>query len=379
MTTLSAGLIVKDEEKNIHTTLNSLLHNNIPIIHNLIIVDTGSKDNTKEVIEKWCNLNKVKCYMKDIEWIDDFSHARNQLLKFADTLTDWIVLLDASDELKNAFYLKEALKVDKHRLSKIIGFNVKQQWQIAHEKVEYLNVRLIRTKSKWKYHEKVHEYIFSPLLKQKDKYKLANLNDVIVYQNRDTDNGKTTKRLERDKNVLLEEINNNPKNKRAYFYLGQTYKCMHDYPNAFKYYNMRSQMGGFLEEVYQSYFNCAVLFKMSLMYNQSKENNDFIWSQALYFFDKSLCVFDELYRVEPLLEMTEYYIKFEKYDIAFEYCKKAIEQPYPIKHVLFVSRNSYDKFRYELMIKILDVIGKEKHKELYEMCKSKLNYLVSIS
>ncbi len=389
MTTLSVGMIVRDEAKNILTSLNSLIFEKIPIIDNVIIVDTGSKDNTKEIIRNWCEEHKVKYYIGDSEWTNDFSEARNKLLKFAESLTDWLLLLDASDEVKDGQYLKIALKHEKHKLAKVIGFNLRQIWKVKEENTEYRNIRLIRMKGKWKYYEPVHEYIKSSLIKSSSKYKLGNIKDTYIYQNRDTDGDKSEKRFARDVEILSKVIKKDPTNERAYFYLAQTYKCMRNFPESFKYYQKRSEMGGFKEEVYQSLYNCAMLFKMSMIKDDSEagvKNRNFMWDKCMFYFGKSLEVFLPLKRVEPLVEIAQYFYMFSEDGIvngdqlylqmAYQYCLEAVNQKYPEDQMLFISKYAYDKFRYELMLNILkkmepdsDIIGnKDKYKELYHMC-----------
>jgi glycosyltransferase involved in cell wall biosynthesis len=73
MASLSVCMIVRDEENLLPKSLNSIL----PLMDELVIVDTGSKDQTKEIAQKFTN----KVY--DFEWIEDFAKARNFGLKFA--------------------------------------------------------------------------------------------------------------------------------------------------------------------------------------------------------------------------------------------------------------------------------------------------------
>ena len=64
---LSLCMIVKDEGKTLERCLNSVKS----FINEIIIVDTGSKDNTVEIAKKF----NAKIYK--FKWIDDFSAARN--------------------------------------------------------------------------------------------------------------------------------------------------------------------------------------------------------------------------------------------------------------------------------------------------------------
>lgn len=87
MATISLCLIVKNEEQNLDHCLSSI--EGIP--DEIIIVDTGSTDRTKEIAAKWTQ------HIYDFEWIDDFSAARNESFKYA--TKDYILWLDADDIL----------------------------------------------------------------------------------------------------------------------------------------------------------------------------------------------------------------------------------------------------------------------------------------
>lgn len=87
MITISLCLIVKNEEATLERCLSSIKD----IVDEIIIVDTGSSDNTKTIAKKFTN------QVFDFEWINDFSAARNYAFSLA-TL-DYILWLDADDVL----------------------------------------------------------------------------------------------------------------------------------------------------------------------------------------------------------------------------------------------------------------------------------------
>lgn len=91
-------MIVKNEEENILRFLN----HHKKLANEIIVVDTGSTDNTKKI----CVENGAKVY--DFEWCDDFSEARNESLKHA--TGDWILVLDA-DEFLSAKDMYKILKL----------------------------------------------------------------------------------------------------------------------------------------------------------------------------------------------------------------------------------------------------------------------------
>ena len=86
---LSLCMIVKDEERFLPACLESVRG----LVDELIIVDTGSSDKTKEIAQRF--INKVGGKLLDFVWINDFSAARNESLKHA--TGDWILVLDADE------------------------------------------------------------------------------------------------------------------------------------------------------------------------------------------------------------------------------------------------------------------------------------------
>lgn len=87
MITISLCMIVKNEEQVLARCLDSIKD----LMDEIIIVDTGSTDKTKEIARKYTD----KIY--DFEWIDDFSAARNESFKYA--TMDYIYVADADEVL----------------------------------------------------------------------------------------------------------------------------------------------------------------------------------------------------------------------------------------------------------------------------------------
>lgn len=110
MLKLSLCMIAKDEESVIGRCLKSAL--NSGAIDEIILVDTGSTDETKKIAARY----GAKVY--DFPWINDFSAARNH--SFAKATGDYILWLDADDYIdeenaKKLFDLKS--QIEKKRVS----------------------------------------------------------------------------------------------------------------------------------------------------------------------------------------------------------------------------------------------------------------------
>lgn len=89
MATISLCMIVKNEEAVLKRCLDSIFD----LMDEIIIVDTGSTDNTKKIASAYTN----KIY--DFKWIHDFSAARN--FSFSKANMDYIYVADA-DEVVDA-------------------------------------------------------------------------------------------------------------------------------------------------------------------------------------------------------------------------------------------------------------------------------------
>jgi len=82
---LTLAMIVKNEGERLAECLSSVG----PIVDEIVVVDTGSTDNTIEVAQRF----EAKTF--SYEWSDDFSAARNESLRHA--TGDWVIVLDADE------------------------------------------------------------------------------------------------------------------------------------------------------------------------------------------------------------------------------------------------------------------------------------------
>nr|WP_027872029.1 glycosyltransferase [[Eubacterium] cellulosolvens] len=98
-------MIVKNEERSIERSLSAVA----PLVNDMVIVDTGSTDRTKDIVKRIGNRHAggtLRLY--DYEWQDDFSAARNFALEKSDTdgAADYNLVLDA-DEYLQPFLMRE--------------------------------------------------------------------------------------------------------------------------------------------------------------------------------------------------------------------------------------------------------------------------------
>ena len=209
MAKLSLCMIVKDEEKNLPGCLECIKE----VVDEIIIVDTGSTDNTIKIAKDY----GAKVYYFD--WCDDFSAARNESLKYA--TGDYIIWLDADDriekeEIEKLIELKNRLPKDKNKAYalKITNF---------YKEETCYQIRIFPNLSKIRFEGRVHEQVSSVLSRLKIPTHLEDINILhLGYKNPYINR----KKGERNLRLLLEELKANPNNWMTHYFLGQTYKFL---------------------------------------------------------------------------------------------------------------------------------------------------------
>ncbi|HPF70360.1 MAG TPA: glycosyltransferase family 2 protein, partial [Candidatus Krumholzibacteria bacterium] len=86
--TVSLCMIARDEESRIGTALKSVL----ALVDEVVVVDTGSSDNTRIIAEGY------GARVVDAAWSDDFAAARN--VGLGEVTSDWVLVLDADEYLQ---------------------------------------------------------------------------------------------------------------------------------------------------------------------------------------------------------------------------------------------------------------------------------------
>ena len=90
---VSAVIIVFNEERCINRCINSIINK----VDEIVIVDTGSTDNTMNLIKEYNNEN-IKLY--NFQWNNNFSEARNFAKSKANN--DWIFFIDADEYIEDS-------------------------------------------------------------------------------------------------------------------------------------------------------------------------------------------------------------------------------------------------------------------------------------
>lgn len=148
MISISLCIIVKDEEEVITRCLESIKDS----VDEIIIVDTGSTDETKNIVRKYTD----KVF--DFDWIDDFSEARN--FSFSKATKDYILWLDADEFIDNEN--KTKLLALKSEITDEIDIISMQTWlcmENNNPEVILKRNRLVKRSKNYKWIGVIHEYI----------------------------------------------------------------------------------------------------------------------------------------------------------------------------------------------------------------------------
>lgn len=349
---LSAGptigllMMVKNEGQHMLTSLRTVVN----VVDAVIIYDTGSTDNTIEVIQNFCQEHKINLYLIQGTFVD-FSTSRNVSLAYAEKINvHYLLLLDSSDELRGGNELKEFAKEMYTQV--YTGFLTCQQW-LSGQMDKYYNVRFIKNRTNWKYRGSVHEWIVDTTTPTDEPvYPIFRmLDNIVLYQDRTKDGGKSEARFSRDKELLLNEYKSiTDKSKHTYsrsiFYLAQTCECLGHLEEALYYSKLRlSITTGFEEELFHSYMRCANV--------SQKLGHD--WDDVAKWYIKAYEDFD---RAEPLVRLAEHYMEQKKWSMAYMFIRQACELSYPTQLILFVDNGVYEYYRWHVMAFVASWVGK---------------------
>ena len=325
-------IMVKNEEARLSATLDSV----IGTVDSIVAYDTGSTDDTIGILKRFAKNNNIPLRLKEGEFVD-FSTSRNVSLSFADTFSDidFLLLLDCNDEIKGGEGLRKFCEEYKHNTD-VTSYHVRQEWWTGITgSISFYTLRLLKPRTGWRYTGVVHEYIRN--IKGLPTYSVKVDQSTVIYQDRTKDDNKSLKRFSKDKELLLKEHEINPKDTRTIFYLAQTYGCLHEHEDAFKYYYMRSKMEGFSEEVFFSLLRCGELLE---------KIKDRPWEDSMKFYIQAL---EHSKRVEPAMRIAEHYKGCGEWILAYTFADLACNMKYPKDCVLFVNRHKYEYERWHLL------------------------------
>lgn len=276
MIPISVCIITKNEEVNIEKCLAPLA----PYPFEIIVVDTGSTDRTKEVALKYTD----KIY--DFEWCDDFSAARNFSLSKASH--NYILVLD-SDEFLTEMDINEIYRlIEEH--PKAVGMLLRNNYYESQGTISNFPDRVERLFHKRYYYYKftIHEQVTNIKTDGTvfERYDIPLTLDHAGYCDQSPE-AKLAK-AERNNRLLFKEIEKDPNEPYFYFQVAQSYNFIDDYENAYLYYKKTFELPLIVDQLWvqmmaSSYINAmnhtgraneAILF-FEQCYDDFATNADF--------------------------------------------------------------------------------------------------------
>lgn len=245
--TLCLNMIVKNEAHIIEDTLENLC--TYFDFDYWVIADTGSDDNTEEMIKNFFTKRNIPGELLKHKW-RDFGFNRTLSLEAAYNKSDYILFWDADDKMKGEFPLKQLEPKKMYYLKKSHGIS------------NYVPL-LVSNRVKWQYKGVLHEYLdnIEPISLQDKYWVLGN------YEIKHDANGSSYN--DPDKYIkhgrLLEKAYNEEENEflknRYAFYCAQSYKDCNEIDKAIKWYVIVSkQKNSWVQEKYYSHLMLGKLF-----------------------------------------------------------------------------------------------------------------------
>lgn len=219
---ISVCMIAKNEEKNIEKCLAAVK----PYGFEVVVVDTGSTDRTKEIAARYTD----KVF--DFVWIDDFSAARNFSLEQASN--DYVLYIDCDEVITELN--RELMSDMMEEFPEAVGRLVIDNHYISNQTDMVYQDRLGRLFNRRFFHfeSPIHEQLVHNTRGMVyESYDLPLRVDHVGYLGTVTDlRGK----VERNNTILFKELEKHPGDPYLYFQIGQSYNMIYDYENSYIYY-----------------------------------------------------------------------------------------------------------------------------------------------
>lgn len=309
--TLCLNMIVKDESEVIKRCLASVKD----LIDYWVIVDTGSKDGTQKIIKDCLKGIPGKLYERP--WVN-FEHNRNEALELAKDKADYLLFIDADEELVFSSPLDKAGLDKDAYVIKIVNESV------VSARTLIINNRL----PGWKWIGVLHEYLYNPHAKTAET-----LTSVKNLANRfDGQRSKDPQKYLKDAKLLEKELEKDPTHSRYQFYLAQSYLNAKEQELALKHFQKRVAMGKDKEDLAEICWSLLMIGEIQERLEMPEDTVIEAYSRAFYY---------QPTVAEPLLRLASFLCGKEKYLLAYSIAKMGFSIP-PSKQHIFSMPWIYD-------------------------------------
>ncbi|MEN6520916.1 MAG: tetratricopeptide repeat protein [Armatimonadota bacterium] len=243
---LSLCMIVKNEEEYLRGCLESVKD----IVDEMVIVDTGSIDDTVEIAKSY----GAKIY--SYPWNDNFADARNNAIEHA--TGEWILVLDADERLdenskKTVLKAIENPSIDAYEL---LFYNHNRADSEADVFV-HPTCRLYRNRSEHRYRGRVHEMIV-PSIEAAGRT-IKRLEAKVHHYGYQPEVMVKRNKHERYIRLLKADLAENPDNTNCMYNLATAYSSYGDAKNALKYFDQASKIVNTKQDFYAVATFCGLV------------------------------------------------------------------------------------------------------------------------
>jgi len=244
---LSIGMMVKNESKYLRKCLESLKPIRDSIESELIIVDTGSTDDTVEIAKEFTD----KVYFH--EWNSNFSEMRNITIKYC--TGEWVLIIDGDEVISNPNGIIQFLNSSEIKKHKTASFAIKNFTSINNDEefTVFTAVRIFKKDSDFRFEGAIHN---QPIWKKP----LINLDSEIEhYGYINNDKELMDKKFLRTSRILKSNLEKNPENIYYIYQLAVSYAMHGDLDDALEtiqkaYHLVKSKMFDLNKHMYVNIF-----------------------------------------------------------------------------------------------------------------------------
>lgn len=314
MYNLTLSMIVKDEAPNIERCLASCA----PFIDYYVICDTGSTDNTKEIIKNFFDAKGIPGEILDHEW-SDFGTNRSKALEACLEKTKWAMMIDADD------FITGTIPVDKFDDS-LDGYVV----QIKRGEFSWMRAQIFNlAKKKWWYEEPLHEYAMCEQPMNVQKLEGDYAWEVRTEGCRSRSVANDIEKYTKDYHTLKAYLEKDPNQPRKQFYAAQSAFDARMFDVAEQEYLARTKLGAWHEEVFFSWMRIGMC-------------REFMGRPVQEIIDAFMLAYEIApNRLEPLYHASCIYRKYNRPRDAFLVASWGLNIPMPEHDILFVDRANY--------------------------------------
>ena len=223
MISLSVCIITKNESAKLEKCLQRLQ----PYGFEIVLVDTGSIDGTKEMAKQYTS------HIHNFAWCDDFAAAKNYAISKA--VNDMVMVLDSDEYLEpmQTDVLYELMQKHKEMVGRICIHNIYSIDKQQNENVEYINRIFDRTR--FHYEGKIHEQLVA---KDGSEYQTYLTPVTVLHSGYDGTKEERIQKARRNLELLQQTLEENPKDTYILYQLGKSYYMAEDYPKAVRYFEL---------------------------------------------------------------------------------------------------------------------------------------------